>query len=90
MISITVCYATPDKQVEIPLNVEESCTVESAIQRSKVMEQFPEITLTDSAVGIFSERVTLGSHLHDGDRVEIYRPLMMDPKDARRLRVEKK
>ena len=89
MISITVCYATLEKQVQIELSVEESCTVELAIKRSKIREQFPEIKLAGIAVGIFSQRVKLDSNLQDGDRVEIYRPLTIDPKDARRLRAGK-
>lgn len=90
MISLTVCYATPQKQIEIPLNVEESCTVALAIKRSKILEKFPEIMLSNIAVGIFGQRVKLDSNLQDGDRIEIYRPLTIDPKEARRLRVKKK
>ncbi len=89
MISITVCYATPEKQVQIALSVEESCTVELAIKRSNILEQFPEIKLSAIAVGIFGQRVKLDSNLQDGDRIEIYRPLIMDPKEARRLRALK-
>lgn len=84
MISITVAYATPEKQVQIALDVDESCTVELAIKRSKIIEQFPEIKLAGIAVGIFSQRVKLDSNLQAGDRIEIYRPLTIDPKDARR------
>ena len=90
MISITVAYATPEKQVEIALSVEESCTVELAIKRSKIIEQFSEIKLADIKVGIFSQMVKLDSNLQDGDRIEIYRPLTIDPKEARRLRATRK
>ncbi|OGT43223.1 MAG: RnfH family protein [Gammaproteobacteria bacterium RIFCSPHIGHO2_12_FULL_40_19] len=90
MISITVCYATPNKQLEIPLTVEESCTVALAIKRSNLCAQFPDIKLAHSTVGIFGQCVKLDSNLQDGDRVEIYRPLTIDPKEARRLRAEKK
>lgn len=89
MISITVSYATPQKQVEIPLSVDESCTVELAIQRSKIMEQFSEIKLANSVVGIFSQRVKLDANLQDGDRIEIYRPLTIDPKELRRLKAQR-
>ena len=84
-----VCYATREKQVKIELSVEESCTVELAIQRSNIMKQFPEIQLAGIAVGIFGQLVKLDSHLQEGDRIEIYRPLTLDPKEARRLRAEK-
>ena len=90
MISITVAYATPEKQVEIALSVEESCTVELAIKRSKIIEQFSEIKLADIKVGIFSQMVKLDSNLQDGDRIEIYRLLTIDPKEARRLRATRK
>jgi len=88
-IDITVSYATPDQQVEIPLQVEESCTVALAIQRSGILEQFPEIRLADVSVGIHSRKVLLDSLLQEDDRVEIYRPLLIDPKQARRLRIKK-
>lgn len=90
MISITVAYATPEKQVEIALSVEESCTIELAIKRSKIIEQFPEIKLSTIAVGIFGQPVKLDSNLQDGDRIEIYRPLTIDPKEARRLKATHK
>ncbi len=76
MIHITVAYATPKKQVEIPLDVEESCTVVLAIKRSGILTQFPEINIAQVHVGIHSQHVTLDSGLRDGDRVEIYRPLI--------------
>lgn len=89
MINITVSYATPEKQVEIPLVVEENCTVALAIRRSDILKQFPEIRLGETPVGIFSKKVELDSVMRDGDRIEIYRPLLMDPKQARRLRAKK-
>ena len=89
MISISVCYASSKKQIEIPLNVEESCTVELAIKRSKILEKFPEIKLSNIVVGIFGQRVKLDSNLQESDRVEIYRPLIIDPKEARRFRAKR-
>lgn len=90
MIDITVAFATPEKQLEIPLTVEESCTVALAIDRSAICAQFPEISRSNLVVGINSRRVTLDSLLQSGDRIEIYRPLTIDPKEARRSRVAKK
>lgn len=89
-INITVAYATPSKQVEIPLLVEESCTVALAIQRSKIFEQFPELNKPAASldVGIYSCKVSLDSLIQEGDRIEIYRPLQVGPKEARRLRVK--
>ena len=88
MIRITVAYATPQKQVETPLSVEESCTVALAIKRSGILQQFPEIKLASAKVGIFSKRVSLDAGLHEGDRIEIYRPLIIDPKQARVMRAK--
>lgn len=86
MITITVSYATPEKQAEIALSASENCTVAQAITFSKIAEQFPGIKISDNLVGIFGKRVTLNTIVRDGDRVEIYRPLVMDPKEARRFR----
>ena len=89
MIEITVSYGTPLRQIEIPLRVEASCTVALAIQRSGILEQFSEIQLSDVQVGIYSRKVSLDSLVRAGDRIEIYRPLQVDPKQARRLRAER-
>ena len=89
-IDIWVAYATPQKQVEIPLTIEESCTVAMAIRRSGVIDQFPEIDLATVIVGVFSRKVALDDLLAAGDRIEIYRPLQIDPKEARRLRVARR
>ena len=89
MMTVIVAYAAPDKQLEIPLEVPENCTVALAIERSKIRDAFPEITFPDVIVGINSRKAALDSPLQSGDRVEIYRPLQIDPKEARRLRVER-
>ncbi|AAO90809.1 RnfH family protein [Coxiella burnetii] len=89
MISIIIAYATPEKQVEIPLTVEESCTLVVAVKRSGILQQFPEINLSQAIVGIHNKRTALDAGLRDGDRIEIYRPLTMDPKQARLLRAKR-
>lgn len=86
MIKITVVYATEKKQIDIPVTVDESCTVELAIVRSKILEQFPEIKLSSIVVGIFGQRIKLDNNVQVGDRVEIYRPLLIDPKELRRIK----
>ena len=88
-MKISVVYATPNEQVEIPWEVEPNCSVALAIRRSGILERFPEINFPHVSVGIFSKRVALDTPLTEGDRIEIYRPLMMDPKQARRLRLKK-
>lgn len=89
MISVLLAYATPQIQVEIPLTVEESCTAALAIQRSGILQRFPEIKLRSTVIGIYGRRVPLDGLLTDGDRIEIYRPLLIDPKQARMARAKK-
>ena len=84
MANITVAFATPEKQLEIKLSVAENSTVAAAIALSKIREKFPEINVSHYVVGIFGKRATLETCVRDGDRVEIYRPLFIDPKAARR------
>lgn len=87
---IEVAYAKPEKQVILSIDVDESCTVEKAIELSKITEQFQEIDLTKNKVGVFGKAVKLTDILREKDRVEIYRPLIADPKESRRARAEKK
>ncbi|MDP1573593.1 MAG: RnfH family protein [Coxiellaceae bacterium] len=89
MITVSVIYAAKNRQKEIILSVEENCTVALAIARSKIQTHFPEIQLANIAVGIFSKRVTLDAPLKEGDRIEIYRLLVIDPKELRRLKARK-
>ena len=87
---ITVAYATPEKQVELPQEVAVGTSVLDALSTSGVFEIFPEIDREDMQVGIFGKRAKLSDVLVENDRVEIYRPLQVDPKEARRLRAAKK
>jgi len=65
------------------------CSVALAVKRSGLLEQFPEIQFPDVQVGVFSKKTSLDGPLHEGDRVEVYRPLTIDPKQARLLRAER-
>ncbi len=87
---VEVAYAKPEKQVIIPLEVDETCTIEKAIMLSNIQQQFPEIDLQKNKVGIFGKVAKLTDILRDKDRVEIYRPLIADPKESRRARAAKK
>jgi putative ubiquitin-RnfH superfamily antitoxin RatB of RatAB toxin-antitoxin module len=87
-ILVEVAYARPDQQVLIPVRLPPGATVEEAIRRSGVLERFPEIDLTRNKVGIWSKLSKLDTPLRDRDRVEIYRPLIADPKEVRRKRAE--
>jgi uncharacterized protein len=96
LITVEVAYALPHKQKIIALLVEPGTTALQAVQRSKITDFFPDLDLPSAKLGIFGQ--SLGTKglasaeqhiLHQGDRVEIYRPLLSDPKEARRKRAEK-
>lgn len=91
MISVEVAYATPEKQRIIALEVEEGCSVYQAAELSGICEVFPEIDLTEAKMGIFGKAVRSPKEevLKAADRVEIYRPLIIDPKVARANRAAK-
>ena len=88
-ISVEVCYALPDKQTLLTLDVEASETIESIIKQSGILELYPEIDLSRNKVGVFSKLAKLTDTLHQGDRIEIYRPLIVDPKEVRKQRAQK-
>jgi hypothetical protein len=85
-IEVEVAYARPDEQVILALQVPDGSTIEDAIRRSGVLERFPEIDLATNKVGVFGKVGKLDQELAPGDRVEIYRPLIADPKEARKQR----
>jgi len=87
-ITVEVAYASQDEQFLRACLVEPSSTILSVIQASGVLTAFPVLTPEDMTVGIFSEKKKLQDGVKQGDRVEIYRPLTIDPKTARRLRAE--
>jgi len=85
-ITMEVAYATPDKQILLSMDVPAACTVAEAIDLSGIREEFPDMEPDLIAVGIFSRKVPLDYTLRDGDRVEIYRALVADPKEMRKQR----
>ncbi len=85
-ILVEIAYAKPDVQVIIPLYVKPGTTLEQAVQQSGILDNFPEIDLSKNKVGIFSKIAKKDVELRDKDRVEIYRPLIADPKEVRRQR----
>lgn len=89
-IQVEVCYATPQEQCLLSLIVPKNTNVQNVILSSKILERFPELKLEQLVVGIFGKKCTLQTLLSEGDRIEIYRPLTIDPKVARRLRAQKK
>jgi putative ubiquitin-RnfH superfamily antitoxin RatB of RatAB toxin-antitoxin module len=88
-IRVEVAYALPEKQYLQRVTLSEGATVEEAINASGLLELRSDIDLAKNKVGIFSRPVKLADAVQDGDRVEIYRPLIADPKELRRKRAEK-
>jgi putative ubiquitin-RnfH superfamily antitoxin RatB of RatAB toxin-antitoxin module len=84
MLRVEVVYALRDRQVLLTLEVEEGTTARQTVERSGILQRFPEIDLARAGLGIFGRMVSPDTPLRDRDRVEIYRALIADPKDARR------
>lgn len=83
-IPVEVAYARPDRQVLIALTVPAGATAANAIEQSGILERFPDIDLGQNKVGVFGRLCPLDRVLEAGDRVEVYRPLVADPKEVRR------
>ncbi|MFM0593262.1 MULTISPECIES: RnfH family protein [Paraburkholderia] len=88
-LSIEVCYALPDEQALIAVDLPEGATLQQALDASGILQRFPRIDLTTQKVGVFGKIKALDAVLADHDRVEIYRPLLVDPKLSRQRRVAK-
>ena len=87
-IQVEVVYALPAVQPLMHVALVEGATVGDAVRASGLLEAYPEIDLAKNKVGIFSKLVKLDEKVRDRDRVEIYRPLLADPKEVRRKRAE--
>lgn len=85
-ISVEVAYALPEQQQIVTLSVSASATIEDVIRASGLLDLHPEIDLAKNKVGVFGKLGKLTDTLHAGDRVEIYRPLIADPKEVRKKR----
>ena len=89
MVNVEVAYAKPEQQVIVTLAMQEGATVEAAIKASGLLELFPEIAASEFKAGIFGVVCKLDQPVREGDRIEIYRALLHDPKEARRQRALK-
>jgi putative ubiquitin-RnfH superfamily antitoxin RatB of RatAB toxin-antitoxin module len=87
-MNIGVCYAETDRQLWLRLDVPEGVSVGDAIERSGLLQRFPEIDLKKQKVGVFGKIVKLDSPVREGDRIEIYRPIVADPKTVKRRRIK--
>ena len=85
-INVEIVYALPDAQEIISLKLSQGATVKQAVEQSGMLEKYPEIDLAKNKLGIFAKLTKPDAILRDRDRVEIYRPLIADPKEVRKQR----
>lgn len=85
-MQVEVIYALKTTQKTIRLSVDEACTVKEAVERSGLLAECPEIDLTRNKLGVWNKLAKPDTVLRDKDRVEIYRPLIADPKEVRKQR----
>lgn len=86
IITVEVAYALPDKQLLISVQVPQKSDIETVIHASGILQKFPEIDLSIHKVGVFGKLAKLSTNIRPLDRIEIYRPLIADPKALRRKR----
>lgn len=87
-LQVQVCYAKPGIVHLRDVSVPPGTTLQAAIVQSGILSDMPEIDITTCRVGIYAKLKTLETILKDGDRIEIYRPLIADPKESRRRRAD--
>ncbi len=88
-LQIELIYALPHEQKILTIEIDENTSVEQAIRESQILQRYPEIDIAINKMGIFGKACKLADKLHHGDRIEIYRPLIADPKEARIARAKK-
>lgn len=88
-MKISVVYALPDQATVLELELPEGSTVAAAIEQCRGVAELRDLIGQTMSVGIYGKAVAMGTVLHEGDRVELYRPLQVDPKQARRSRTRK-
>ena len=88
-INVEVTLAMPEQQILVSVELDSGATIGDAITQSAVLEEFDGFELDPTKVGIFGRKAAIGDVLRDGDRVEIYRQLIADPKESRRQRALK-
>jgi uncharacterized protein len=89
LVAVTVVYALRERATEIAVELPEGATVAQALERSGFAARHPEANIADCPVGIFGTAVDRHAVVSDGDRVEVYRPLLADPKELRRTRARR-
>ena len=86
LIAVEVAYAQPDEQLILKLEVAPGTTLQQAIEQAGILDRFPEIDPSKLKAGVFGKLKKLDQTLREGDRIEIYRPLIADPKQVRKQR----
>lgn len=89
MMTVQICHAEPERQILLELQVPNGFTLRQAIVTSGILQQLPDLVLDRLQVGVFGKIKSLNSGLRPNDRIELYRPLRVDPKDARRQRANR-
>ena len=90
LLTIEIIYALPDQQTLLSLSVGEGTTVAAVLDRPELVAAHPDLVWREHRIGVFGKLVDADHVLDDGDRIEIYRPLIADPKTSRQARVEKR
>lgn len=85
-ITVEIAYALPSEQLIVPIKAIKNISAEHAIKASGILQKFPDIDLAINKIGIFGKLIKLDTPLRHLDRVEIYRPLIADPKEVRKQR----
>lgn len=85
-IQLEVTYAKPDRQEIVSLKLPEGSTIQQAIEASGLLQRHPDIDLAKTKVGIYGKLSRMDTVVRERDRVEIYRPLIADPKEVRKQR----
>lgn len=85
-LSVEVVYALVDRHWRVPLRLPAGSVVGDAIAAARLEEAVPDIDIDPARLAVFGRLVTLATPLHEGDRVEVLRPLLADPKEVRRQR----
>jgi putative ubiquitin-RnfH superfamily antitoxin RatB of RatAB toxin-antitoxin module len=83
-MKVAIVYAMPGKHAWINIEMPEGSTVAQAIERSGILNRFPEINLETQKVGVFGKIAALDTVIEEGARIEIYRPITVDPKTVKR------
>ena len=88
-MKVEVVYATKKQQALVEVELASGSTISQAIQKSTLLSQYAELVLGELKVGVFSKRKSINDEVYEGQRIEIYRPLEIGPKEARRLRAQR-